>query len=474
MSAPSRTQPDDPEFVDVEHDCVRAGCGAAALQRRADRSGRSGGHRPHRQTHSRATRQPWCARSLPPRTTPAARTTSPRSMSRASDSPPSSHRHSRRGVRRARVTAGRRQTASVLRDRDVRVVLVPADCRSVVVPQALQRPPVAGPTRRSCAPDESIAPRSRGRDRGRRSSSNPANIASSCACKDGVRVVSRVPRGATIRLPATTADGGRPGSRCHGRVRRRIRRLPHRRRCGHAPGVGLVRPDARRCRFDDVEITGATSGASISSSGDGAGARRQRHPRQPGRRAGHRAGASPRIAHNTFARNGLAGAAHGVTRSSSAEPCPLLQKRLPRHGFDALGVLGHAPGGLRRTTGSWALPTRPVRRRAKRAAEQADDGERLQSLGPVRNSRRKSAAAAWPWCSSRRTRGRTPRVALKLVPQGTDREAREILEAETAGRAAAEAVLSDQPARAAASTSTALDVRLLLRRDGVSRRREPV
>ena len=104
---------------------------------------------------------------------------------------------------------------------------------------------------------------------GPKSSSNPANTAEQLVLKDQVRLVSRVPRGATIRLPATVSDaeavpavlagvspGGARGIQASAAMRPRHWRSAS---LSATPLVSIV----------DVEITGATTVA-IEFSGLGA------------------------------------------------------------------------------------------------------------------------------------------------------------------------------------------------------------
>jgi hypothetical protein len=121
--------------------------------------------------------------------------------------------------------------------------------------------------------------------------------------REGVRVVSRVPRAATIRLPATAAEGdaavvaaGLPAAEFAGfRI------------VGDAAtplGVGLLVANAA-LSVADVEIIGATK-AAIDFAEGAAGALVGSDIRDnPGAALALGAGASPRIAHNWFARNGL-------------------------------------------------------------------------------------------------------------------------------------------------------------------------
>ena len=119
--------------------------------------------------------------------------------------------------------------------------------------------------------------------------------------RDGVHVVSRVPRAATLRLPAgadaataaVVADGLSAGGFAGFRI------------VGDAAtplGVGLLARDAA-VSVVDVEITGATQ-AALDLGGAGASLVGGDIHDNPGLGLVVRAGASPRIAHSAFTRNG--------------------------------------------------------------------------------------------------------------------------------------------------------------------------
>jgi serine/threonine protein phosphatase PrpC len=121
--------------------------------------------------------------------------------------------------------------------------------------------------------------------------------------KDGVRVVSRVPRGATIRLPATASEDRAAviatGLGSAELVGFRI--------VGDAAtplGTGLLVRNSS-VSIVDVEITGATKTAVDFAAGSNAGLVASDIHDNPGAALVIGSGASPRIAHNTFARNGL-------------------------------------------------------------------------------------------------------------------------------------------------------------------------
>ncbi len=122
--------------------------------------------------------------------------------------------------------------------------------------------------------------------------------------KNDVRVISRVPRGATIRLPATALDG-EPAVVADGLATAELSGF---RIVGDAAtplGVGVsVRNSA--LAIVDVEITGATRVAIAFSDRSAAGMVGSSVHDNPGAALSIASGASPRIAHNAFGRNGTA------------------------------------------------------------------------------------------------------------------------------------------------------------------------
>lgn len=137
--------------------------------------------------------------------------------------------------------------------------------------------------------------------------------------KDGVRVVSRVPRAATLRLPGDAAEvdaavvavgiasGELSGFRILGDAATPL-------------GIGvLVR--APGVRLVDLEITGAATAAIDLGAGEGVALVGSDIHDNPGAALRLQSGATPRIAHTTFARNATAApdaAAFGIDVAASA------------------------------------------------------------------------------------------------------------------------------------------------------------
>ena len=145
--------------------------------------------------------------------------------------------------------------------------------------------------------------------------------------RDGVHVVSRVPRAATLRLPAgadaataaVVADGLTAGGLAGFRI------------VGDAAtplGVGLLARDAA-VSVVDVEITGATQ-AALDLGGAGASLVGGDIHDNPGLGLVVRSGASPRIAHSAFTRNGTPEGIRAVVRGRGGCLADLQQQLVRR------------------------------------------------------------------------------------------------------------------------------------------------
>ena len=297
-SGPSRTQPDDPDFVDVDEIDVRARCGAAALQRRADRSGQLGVHR-------RASSAPH-AGDPPPVVDGAHRRGQRRGRQgqrhgglrrgpavRADAGALAEQRRPRAHGRRR----GRRLTAVASAAATLQPLLAARSrcCRSFVAAAGAARSPLVDAGRASRRPGESIAAAIERAAAGhRRSSSSRASTASSCACaatsgsSAGSRAAPRSgfrspPRGRAAVVASGVTDAELVGFRIVGDAATPLGRRR------------LFATDAS-VSIHDVEISGATRVAIDLRSGARGVARRQRHSRQSRRRrCSIRAGATPRI-----------------------------------------------------------------------------------------------------------------------------------------------------------------------------------
>lgn len=174
--------------------------------------------------------------------------------------------------------------------------------------------------------------------------------------RSGVRVVSRVPRGATLRLPvtATEVDPAVVASGVTGAELSGFRIVGD---AASPLGVGVFATDAQ-VSIHDVEITGASRVAVDLSSGAKASLVGSDIHDNAGSGLWVRAGASPRVAHSTFARNGTTPAISSVSVEPGAEPV------FDRNVFvgmapDMFGSLGAPIGNL--SQDNWFInTTRPA------------------------------------------------------------------------------------------------------------------
>ena len=121
--------------------------------------------------------------------------------------------------------------------------------------------------------------------------------------KDGVRVVSRIPRGAIIRLPATASEG-QPAVIAVDVTAAELVGFCIVGDAATPLGVGLLVRNSS-VSIVDVEVAGATRVAIDLREGSSAGVLASEIHDNPGPALNIASGSTPRIAHNTFARNGL-------------------------------------------------------------------------------------------------------------------------------------------------------------------------
>ena len=189
-----------------------------------------------------------------------------------------------------------------------------AGCRAGALPALLSLAAGLGAARRArrrrpacgwSSPSESIAAAIAQAAPGAQVMVEPGEYREQLPLKDGVRVVSRVPRGATMRMPV---GHGRRATRRSWRATSRNAELAGFRIVGDAAtplGTGIL-VERSHVTIVDVEILGASDRA-----------RRVRAPEPRGRSSAAtstttpatglviRSGASPRISHSGFARNGV-------------------------------------------------------------------------------------------------------------------------------------------------------------------------
>jgi serine/threonine protein phosphatase PrpC len=219
-----------------------------------------------------------------------------------------------------------RQQATRIRHPGVRLALVALLVALIGValvrtripwPSFLSRPPAVAPALAAedvlvVQPDGSIAAALRDAAADSEIIVEPGEYREQLALKDRVRLISRVPRGATIRLPAAAPDAGAlPAVVASGLSRAELSGFRIVGDSATPLAVGIHVEDSA-LSIVDVEITGATS-AGIEFSGGGTPTLLGSDIHDnPGPAIVVRAGSTPRIAHNAFARNGISERARGA------------------------------------------------------------------------------------------------------------------------------------------------------------------
>jgi PPM family protein phosphatase len=177
----------------------------------------------------------------------------------------------------------------------------------------------------------------------------PGEYREQLTLKDGVRLVSRVPRGASIRLPADATDGsaviaagvsnaGLAGFRIVGDAATPL-------------GVGISVDDSL-LSIVDVEITGATrAGIEFSGARPATLLASDIHD-NPGAALIINRAAAPRISHNTFGRNGFSERASGPLAIDAGAAPIVRQNVFIGLGADAFAALEQATG-LALSTENW-------------------------------------------------------------------------------------------------------------------------
>src|SRR5262249_10506617 len=163
--------------------------------------------------------------------------------------------------------------------------------------------PVSGPARIVVRPTDSISQAIEQAEPGSEVVVEPGEYHEALVLKSGVRVVSRVPRGATIRLAgsATEAESAVVASAADAAEIAGFRIV------GDAAtplGTGLFIKSSA-LSIIDVEVTGAANVAIDISDTSSASILASDIHDNPGAALAIRSGASPRIAHNVFMRNGM-------------------------------------------------------------------------------------------------------------------------------------------------------------------------
>jgi serine/threonine protein phosphatase PrpC len=146
----------------------------------------------------------------------------------------------------------------------------------------------------------------------------PGEYREQLALRDDVRVVSRIPRAATLRLPSTASEG-EPAVVAANLSSAEFAGF---RIVGDAAtplGTAILVRNASLAVID-VEITGASNVAIDFAQGRGSALIGSHIHDNPGAALAIRSGASPRIAHNAFLRNGMSARAATLVIETGAQP----------------------------------------------------------------------------------------------------------------------------------------------------------
>jgi serine/threonine protein phosphatase PrpC len=171
--------------------------------------------------------------------------------------------------------------------------------------------PVSPAHLRVVQPSESIAAAIETAESGTQIIVEPGEYRERLVLKEGVRVVSRVPRAATLRLPSSTADADAGPAVVASEIS--TAELNGFRIVGDAAtplsvGIGLT---GSAMSIVNVEISGATKAGIEFGEGSSASLLASEIHDNPGAAIFVRSGANPRIANNVFTRNGMSERASG-------------------------------------------------------------------------------------------------------------------------------------------------------------------
>jgi hypothetical protein len=186
--------------------------------------------------------------------------------------------------------------------------------------------------------------------------------------KNNVRLISRVSRGATLRLPdgATAADAAVVAAGVSGAELSGFRIVGD----AQSPlGVGVLIRDSG-VRLVDNEVTGAATSAVAIGAGDDVVLVGNDFRDNPGAALVLAPEASPRVVHNSFARNSTATpAAFPFIMEAGARPAFM---RNVFHGMDArVWPAVDEAGRLKLTADNWFIDIRPASRPPARATAPA-------------------------------------------------------------------------------------------------------
>ena len=171
--------------------------------------------------------------------------------------------------------------------------------------------PISASNLRVVQPSESIAAAIEAAGPGTQIIVEPGEYRERLVLKEGIRVVSRVPRAATIRLPSSTSDADMgPAVVASGISTAELSgfRIVGDAATPLAVGIGLT---GSAMSIINVEISGATRAGIEFGEGSSASLLASEIHDNPGAAIFVRSGANPRIANNVFTRNGMSERASG-------------------------------------------------------------------------------------------------------------------------------------------------------------------
>jgi PPM family protein phosphatase len=187
--------------------------------------------------------------------------------------------------------------------------------------------PIPTPSNQIVQPTESIGAALARAERGSQVIVEPGEYRERITLVEDVRLISRVPRGATIRLPATASDAQpEPAVTAVGIARGEFAGFKIVGDAKTPLGVGILVVDSA-VSLVDVEVSGATT-AAISFSGSAAArlVGSEIHD-NPGTALAIGAGATPVVAQNVFRRNGMSHHTSG-TFTIEIDAAPLFQRNV--------------------------------------------------------------------------------------------------------------------------------------------------
>jgi serine/threonine protein phosphatase PrpC len=187
--------------------------------------------------------------------------------------------------------------------------------------------PIPTPSTQIVQPTESIGDALARAERGSQVIVEPGEYRERITLVEDVRLISRVPRGATIRLPATASDAQpEPAVMASGIARGEFAGFKIVGDAKTPLGVGILVVDSA-VSLVDVEVSGATTAAISFSGSTGARLVGSEIHDNPGTALAIGAGATPVVTQNVFRRNGMSHHTSG-TFTIERGAAPLFQRNI--------------------------------------------------------------------------------------------------------------------------------------------------